>query len=322
VIKTLAVFILLPLVVAAQDIAQDIQFLSTKDGTQQPALFYVPPGAAATDKGPRVPLLVFLHAWSDNYMSPAGNSRQEVMDESRRRGWILIAPNFRGPNDHPGACASDEAVQDVIDSVDYAKKNALVDEKRVYLLGSSGGGFMSLLMATRAPQLWTAVSVWVPITDLVAWHEFSKATGPEWNNKYDKMMEACFGGPPDTPERAQEYRRRSPLPFLAQAKGIRIYIDSGIRDGHPRNAVPLSHSLLAFNALVRANGLADHALADSDVETMTNEARIPIHLAAEREEDPLRRPKILFRRAAGPVHLTIFDGGHAVDPRTGIRYFE
>ena len=321
-IKTLAVFILLPLVVAAQDIAQDIQFTSTKDGTQQPALFYVPPGAAATDQGPRVPLLVFLHAWSDNYLSPAGNSRKEVMDESRRRGWILIAPNFRGPNDHPGACASDEAVQDVIDSVDYAKRNALVDEKRVYLLGSSGGGFMSLLMATRAPQLWTAVSVWVPITDLVAWHEFSKATGPEWNNKYDKMMEACFGGPPDTPERAQEYRRRSPLPFLAQAKGIRIYIDSGIRDGHPRNAVPLSHSLLAFNALVRANGLADHALADADVETMTKEARIPSHLAAEREEDPLRRHKILFRRAAGPVHLTIFDGGHAVDPRTGIRYFE
>jgi hypothetical protein len=79
---------------------------------------------------------------------------------------------------------------------------------------------------------------------------------------------------------------------------------------------------LAFNALVRANGLADHALADSDVETMTNEARIPVHLAAEREEDPLRRHKILFRRAVGPVHLTIFDGGHAVDPRTGIRYFE
>ena len=115
------------------------------------------------------------------------------MDESRRRGWILIAPNFRGPNDHPDACASDEAVQDVIDSVDSAKRNALVDEKRVYLLGSSGGGFMSLMMAVRAPQLWTAVSVWVPITDLVAWHEFSKATGPEWNNKYDKMMEA-FGG--------------------------------------------------------------------------------------------------------------------------------
>ena len=325
-VKTPAVFILFfllfPLVLAAQDIAQDIQFTSTKDGTRQPALFYVPPGAVATNNGPRVPLLVFLHAWSDSYTSSAGNMLNEIKDESRRRGWILIAPNFRGPNDHPGACGSDEAVQDVIDCVNYAKSNALVDEKRVYLLGSSGGGFMSLLVATRAPQLWTAVSVWVPITDLVAWHEFSKATGPEWNNNYDKMMEACFGGPPDTPERIQEYRRRSPLPFLAQAKGIRIYIDAGIMDGHPRNAVPLSHSLLAFNALVRANGLADHALADADVETMTKEARIPSHLAAEKEDDPPRRYKILFRRAAGPVHLTIFDGGHAFDARTGIRYFE
>ncbi|MGA1978435.1 MAG: alpha/beta fold hydrolase [Bacteroidales bacterium] len=325
-VKTIAGFILffllLPLVLVAQDVAKDIQFTSTKDGTHQSALFYVPPGAAATEKSPCVPLLVFLHAWSDNYMSPAGNSLAEVIDESQRRGWILIAPNFRGPNDHPGACASDEAVQDVIDCVNYAKRNALVDEKRVYLLGSSGGGFMSLMMVTRAPQLWTAVSVWVPITDLVAWYKFSKATGPEWNNTYDKMMEACFGGPPDTPERIQEYLRRSPLPFLAQAKGIRIYIDSGIRDGHPRNAVPLSHSLLAFNALVRANGLADYALADTDVETITKEARIPNHLAAEREEDPLRIHKILFRRAAGPIHLTIFDGGHAFDARTGIRYFE
>ena len=315
-VKTLAAIFLLSLALHAQD----VQITSSKDGTQQPALFYVPPGAAAADNGPRVPLLVFLHAWSDEYTSPAG--RTEALDESRKRGWILIAPNFRGANNHPGACGSDEAVQDVIDSVNYAKQHALVDEKRVYLVGSSGGGFMSLLMATRAPQLWTAVSVWVPITDLAAWHEFSKATGPEWNNKYDKMMEACFGGPPDTPERAQEYRRRSPLPSLAQAKGIRIYIDSGINDGHPRNAVPLSHSLLAFNALVRANGLASYALSDADVETMTKEARIPSHLAAETENDPLRRFKILFRRSAGPVHLTVFDGGHALDIRTSIRYFE
>jgi hypothetical protein len=79
--------------------------------------------------------------------------------------------------------------------------------------------------------------------------------------------------------------------------------------------VPLSHSLLAFNALVRANGLANWALSDADVETMTKEARIPAHLAAEKENDPLRRFGILFRRSAGPVHLTIFDGGHAADRR-------
>ena len=136
----------------------DVKITSSKDGAQQPALFYVP----ATGNESKVPLLIFLHSWSTDYKSAGG--RDEVLDEGRRRGWVVIIPNFRGMNDHPDACGSDLAVQDVIDSVKYAKEKARVDEKRVYLLGSSGGGHMALLMAARAPQLWTAVSAWVPIT--------------------------------------------------------------------------------------------------------------------------------------------------------------
>jgi hypothetical protein len=159
----------------------------------------------------------------------------------------------------------------------------------------------------------------VPITNLATWYEFSKSTGSQYYN----MMDQCLGGPPGaSPERDREYRRRSSIFFLSQAKGLRISIDSGVNDGHGRNAVPLRNSLEAFNALAAANGFAGKALSEADVESMTKEARIPEHLAAEKQDDPARQQKILFRRTAGPVTLTIFDGGHSADIRTGIRYFE
>ena len=104
-----------------------------------------------------------------------------------------------------------------------------------------------------------------------------------------------------TPETDKQYRQRSSLAFLSNAKGIRIAIDSGIRDGHSGAAVPLSQSLLAFNALARANGYPGKALSAEDIEFMTREARVPDHLAGETEEEAGRRQKIVFRRSAGPV---------------------
>src|SRR4051794_26631471 len=79
----------------------EVQIPSSKDGSRQPALFYVPAGGASTKKGTRVPLLVYLHSWSTDYKSAGG--WDEALEESRRRGWVAIVPNFRGKNDHPDA---------------------------------------------------------------------------------------------------------------------------------------------------------------------------------------------------------------------------
>ena len=61
--------------------------------------------------------------------------------------------------------------------VDFAKKKTRIDKKRILLVGTSGGGYMSLLMAGRAPNLWAGVSAWVPISDLAAWHSETKKKG-------------------------------------------------------------------------------------------------------------------------------------------------
>ena len=116
---------------------------------------------------------------------------------------------------------------------------------------------MALVMSHRAPTTWTAVSAWVPITDLAAWHRFSKSG----NGKYAKMLEGCCGGPPGKPATDEQYRKRSPLFFLDRAAGLPIDLNAGIYDGH-RGSVPIAHTLRAFNVLAEANGHAGHKLTE------------------------------------------------------------
>src|SRR5262245_47641614 len=101
----------------AIDPSLDTTIVSSKDGSRQAAIFYIPPGAAVSDNGPPVPLVVFLHSWSNDYKTSG-----PALEESKRRGWVFVGPNFRGPNEPAQACASDLAVQDILDSVDHAKR--------------------------------------------------------------------------------------------------------------------------------------------------------------------------------------------------------
>lgn len=45
----------------------------------------------------------------------------------------------------PPATGSDLAVQDVLDAVDFAAQEGGIDPERVFVVGFSGGGVMSLL---------------------------------------------------------------------------------------------------------------------------------------------------------------------------------
>lgn len=274
--------------------------VSSRDGSAQKVLFYVPPPTTPEGKSDPVPLLVALHTWSGGYEQGPG-----YLPSAKQRRWALMAPDFRGRNDRPEACASDLAVQDVLDAVAYATKHASVDPSRIYLVGSSGGGHMALMMAARAPQIWAGVSSWVPISDLAAWH------GENVRSKrgYAKMMEKVCGGPPGRPETDAQYRARSPLFILPAAKGVPLDINAGIHDGHT-GSVPISHSLRAFNVLAEANGHSDKRVPEEEIAFMTVQEKIPPSLAGQCEKDPERKMAVLFRRVAGPVRVTIFEGGH------------
>lgn len=294
---------LLLLVAAAAFAAETVEIPSSIDGKPQPASVYVPP------PGKPAPLLVLLHSWSAHYNN--SSKTDDALAEAQRRGWAFIAPDFRGPNDHAEACGSDLAVQDVLDAVNFMKRRTQIDTRRIYVLGGSGGGFMTLVMAGRAPHLWAAASAWVPITDLAAWYAFSKSKG----SRYWKMMEGCFDGPPTSTFTQQQYRQRSPLYFLSLARDLPIDIQTGIQDGHT-GSVPVSHSLKAFNALAAP---ADR-ISDADIDFITSQARIPATAPPPPREDRLH--PILFRRASRQARLTIFDGGHDTDFAAAIRWLE
>jgi dipeptidyl aminopeptidase/acylaminoacyl peptidase len=282
---------------------QEIVVRNTIDGTAEPVWFLPNPAPEPA------PLLVHLHSWS------ARLGEASLARECAKRGWAFLSPNFRGPNNRPEACGSRLAIQDVLDAVAHARSATRVDPRRIYLVGGSGGGHMALMMAQAAPELWAGVSAWVPIVDLAAWHAFSKQKG----SSYYKMLEQSCGGAPGVAATDSEYRARSPLFYLARAAGVPIDIQAGIRDGH-EGSVPVSNALRAFNALAEANGHPAKSLSAAEFDFITAQARLPDNLAAEKVEEPGRKRAVLFRRTAGPVRITLFDGAHESDFGPAVRW--
>jgi len=283
---------------------REVTFKSTADGSQQPGLFYAPPGVEP------VPLLVNLHTWSCNYRSPEPAYALWCL----KKGWAFVRPDFRGANSTPQACGSDLAVQDIVDAVRYAQAHANIDPDRIYLVGVSGGGHAALLLAGRHPEIWAGVSAWCPIEDLTAWHARHTADGKP--DKYARGMEAACGGPPGTSEAVdQEYRKRSPSAWLAQATGLPLDINAGIRDGH-RGSVPVSHSLNAYNLVAAGKD----ALSAELISEMTAQPKVR---ESERwsGKDPLyQRGEVLFRKISDSARVTLFNGAHQIFPEAALAW--
>lgn len=281
---------------------------SSYDGSCQPAYFLPPPPDAC---GP-APLLVCLHTWSFGLENRTYSALGA--NEASQRGWAMIAPEFRGPNDHPTACGSDAAVSDIADAVGFALSAApnRIDPDRVYLIGASGGGHAALLMAGRHPGLWAGVCAGCPISDLARWHEETSRSSCG-NNRYAHMLEQVCGGTPAG--KNDEYLHRSPLAFLGNASGLPVDICEGIHDGHGAFSVPVGHSIRAFNALADdADQIDEETISEIErSETIPQEMRF-------KGKDPFfgKEAPVLLRRVSRNVRLTLFEGGHAFNFAHGV----
>lgn len=217
---------------------QEIKIKSSLDGTFQPNIIIV----SSYNIKNSGPLLVALHSWQGDYKQ----LMQPIEKQVEKRKWVALLPNFRGPNisnnpDCKKACGSIYAQKDIIDAIKYVFSCYKIDKQRVYLIGGSGGGYMSLMMAAKYPDIWSAVSIWASISDLKKWWEENK--------DYRIHIEACLGGPPgNSPEIDKEYYERSPINFITSAKDVWIDIHHGNND----MVVPYHHSEDVYKKLIDA----------------------------------------------------------------------
>jgi len=274
-----------------------VMYRASSDGSEQPMLMYT-----ASGKEKR-PLLVGLHTWSGTYEQAGGEAvyaRWCIEND-----WHFIHPHFRGPNWTPAACGSELVVQDILDAVAYMKQHYAVDSSRVYLVGVSGGGYASLLMAGRAPKVWAGVSAWASISDIRAWWEQKNAQG----SKYATHIEKAVGGRPDQNKTAaRECEKRSPLTYLGQAGGVNLDINAGVTDGHKGGSVPFTHSLHAFNHVAPESDAVDSVFIESFYEKQALPAG-----TAKPVADPLYGQKqVIFRKISGNTRVTIFEGRHEI----------
>lgn len=275
------------------------------DQSMQEAQFFQAAGSE-----PR-PLVVCLHTWSGDHCQETYHRFAEL---AQLKNWHMIFPEFRGPNWQPEGCGSELVVSDLEDAVVYMKNTVPVDPARVYLTGGSGGGHCSLLMAGRRPDLWTAVSAWCPISDIVLWHTQSRAR----KNAYaDHIGSACGGDPAESAKALLEARKRSPLSWLVNAAGIvPVDISTGIHDGH-RGSVPVGQAIRAYNILAAEQD----RISEPDIAFIEEKEQIPSHLGVP-EQDPAFGHKIHLRRQSRSVRLTLFEGGHDMQPEAAFEWLE
>ena len=286
-----------------------IQVNSTADGTDQQCYLILPSNydADTTNR----PLLVSLHSWSAD-LNQRNTSLEQLADE---KGWIYLFPNFRGANKTPQACGSKLAQQDILDATEWAKSNLRVDKRRIYLTGVSGGGHMTMLMAARYPEQWTAASAWVGISDLSLLYKKHADT------RYGEMMrKSCGGAYGDSCAVNKQYIMRSPKTFLRKANSIVLDIAAGIHDGHT-GSVPITHSILAFNLIAKAN--KQPGVSKEEIKLLsTPTGRLTNPLDSDMETDEALGRDIHLRRYAGNSRLTIFEGGHEGISSAAISWLE
>ena len=277
---------------------QKVMIQSSIDNSLQPCYVIVPEGHDASQSD-LYPVLMALHTWSNS----VEQKNADWENEAYKRGWIYVFPHFRGPNNRPEACGSKLAQQDILDALSYVKANYHTDNQRIYLAGVSGGGHMTMLMASRHPQYWTAASAWVGISDLKKWYAKHAKT------RYGAMMRASCGGAPGANTTVdRQYKERSPIHFLANSKRVPLDIAAGIHDGHT-GSVPISHSLEAFNVI--ANSVRARPVSDQEIQQLsTPKGRLVAPLKSDQVVDSNLNRDIHLRRYASQSRVTIFEGGH------------
>jgi hypothetical protein len=278
---------------------QEVSMPSSMDTSHQKAMFF-----PASGYQPQ-PLIVSLHTWSGDY-----RQKDPLASKILEKGWNYIHPDFRGSNTRPEACGGEKVIRDIEDAIGYAKQHGNVDVDNIHVIGTSGGGYATLLMYMKTALEIRSFSAWVPISDLVDWYWACDGRGL----KYAGDILSCTDSQ-DSVLNIEEARARSPYFMdtpVSRRKKSRLNIYCGIHDGYT-GSVPITQSINFYNKLVRdmkGDELALVPLEDA------------IHMMSQRTFTPGEAAQLLgpegrrihYRKQYDSINLTIFEGGHELLP--------
>ena len=179
------------------------------DGTRISALVTMPANLKRDGSNPAI---VLPHG------GPTGKTDDyfdDIAAALASRGYIIIAPNFRGSTGYGKAFQAanyDDLgggdLKDVIEAKRFLVESGYVDPKRVGIFGGSYGGFMSLMAIGKAPDEFAAA---VQFFGIINWRTMYR--------DMDEVLKAYLRSLMGTPEaNPQGYDRASPLTYIANAK--------------------------------------------------------------------------------------------------------
>jgi lysophospholipase L1-like esterase len=283
---------------------------SSIDGELQPVIVYPSAGVK------KMPLVVSLHTWSNGY-----DQYDPLAKQCIEKNFNYIHPHFRGPNTHFKACGSEYVIQDLEDAITWAMDNLNVDTSEIHVIGTSGGGYATLLSYMTTRHYVKTFSAWVPLSDLVRWYYESegRATKYAFDIARSTVEENNFSKE-NYYMNEKEAIKRSPMYMntpVERRKNSKLYIFSGIHDGYT-GSVPISQSLLFYNKLVQDFDPSDSIslIPTEDIIEMLSSRMYWPELSESIGERKLHYKK----NYKGLIQVNVFEGGHemiesvALDP--------
>ena len=182
------------------------------------AFAYVPNNI---DRNGKYPAIVYIHG------GPAAQS----MDSFNRfiqyivnQGYLVIAPNYRGSTgygkqftDANLGDAGGQELNDVLDAAAWIQRSGFVDPKKLIVMGSSYGGYLTMMAVTKDPAMWAAA---VPIVPFVNWFT-------EIANEDPSLREYDLATMGDPVKNKALYEDRSPINFVDQIKAPLLLLAGG-----------------------------------------------------------------------------------------------
>ena len=177
------------------------------DGVSVPALLSIPAGVKAP-----APAVILIHGGPTFHYQAMWHP---LMAHLASRGWIVLAPNYRGSSGYGRAWQTANRMdlggvdtRDCVAGAHYLISAGYADPERIAATGKSHGGFLTMSCLTQFPELWAAGSAVVPFLNFFTSHENSRPDLKHWD--IENMG--------DPHENFDLWRERSPYFFLDRVK--------------------------------------------------------------------------------------------------------